>query len=388
MTRRLYYEDAHRRQFEAQVRACEKTARGYEIVLDQTCFYPEGGGQPADHGTLGGAAVTDVHTREDEVVHLCSAPLTPGARVVGEIDWARRFGFMQLHSGEHILSGVVHRRFGYDNVGFHMGADFTTIDFSGPLRQEELKAVEDEANRIIWENRPVEILYPTQEALQALSYRSKKALSGQVRIVRIPEADSCACCGTHVSYTGEIGLVKIFSCVRFHEGVRLEILCGGQAFSMLRLLSEENRKNSALLSARPLETAQALERLLGEQSALKQRAAQLEGQLFALRAQALAGKEDVLLFEDGLQPDGVRRLADRLLLSGAARAAVFSGSGEDGFFYAIGSKEADVRPLVKRLNEAFGGRGGGKGGFCQGSVRGTSRAQLQAFFETEGGGWR
>ena len=230
-TEKLYYQDAHQAQFQATVLSCRPGKHGYDVVLDRTCFYPEGGGQPGDTGVLSGVRVTDTHEAGGEIVHYCEAPLAEGQTVEGTIDYERRFEFMQLHTGEHILSGVIHRRFGYENVGFHMGADFVTIDFSGMLTQEDLSAVEAEANEWVWKNVPIEIAYPDAEALKTIPYRSKKELTGQVRIVTIPGADICACCGTHVSDTGEIGLIKIFSCVKFHDGVRLEILCGRRALA-------------------------------------------------------------------------------------------------------------------------------------------------------------
>ncbi|MFR4034950.1 MAG: alanyl-tRNA editing protein [Oscillospiraceae bacterium] len=229
-TEKLYYQDAHQAAFEARVVSCQPGKHGYDVVLDRTCFYPEGGGQPGDTGFLSGVRVTDTHERGGEIVHFCEQPLAVGQIVEGQIDYGRRFEFMQLHSGEHILSGVIHRRFGYENVGFHMGADFVTIDFSGMLTQEDLSAVEAEANEWVWKNVPIEITYPDAEALKTIPYRSKKELTGQVRIVTIPGADICACCGTHVSSTGEIGLIKIFSCVKFHDGVRLELSADGAAY--------------------------------------------------------------------------------------------------------------------------------------------------------------
>ena len=230
-TEKIYYQDAHQAAFQARVLSCQPGKHGYDVVLDRTCFYPEGGGQPGDTGFLSGVRVTDTHERSGEIVHFCEQPLAEGQTVDGQIDYERRFAFMQLHSGEHILSGVVHRRFGYENVGFHMGADFVTIDFSGMLMPEELSAVEAEANEWVWKNVSIEIAYPDAEALKTIPYRSKKELTGQVRIVTIPGADICACCGTHVSNTGEIGLIKIFSCVKFHDGVRLELLCGRRALA-------------------------------------------------------------------------------------------------------------------------------------------------------------
>ena len=378
-TEKLYYQDAHQAAFEARVVSCQPGKHGYDVVLDRTCFYPEGGGQPGDTGFLSGVRVTDTHERGGEIVHFCEQPLSEGQSVEGRIDYARRFEFMQLHSGEHILSGVIHRRFGYENVGFHMGADFVTIDFSGMLTQEDLSAVEAEANEWVWKNVPIEITYPDAEALKTIPYRSKKELTGQVRIVTIPGVDICACCGTHVSSTGEIGLIKIFSCVKFHDGVRLEILCGRRALAYLSEIAEQNRRVSGLLSAKPLETAAAVRRLLDAEAAQKQRAAGLEETVFAQKAQALAGAGNVLLFEPAMNPDSLRRLTDLVMTACGGRAAVFAGSDADGYKYAVGEQDGDLRQLVKELNAQLHGRGGGKPFFAQGSVQ-AGRAGIEVFF--------
>ena len=378
-TQKLYYLDAHQKTFTAAVLSCVPGKHGYDVVLDRTCFYPEGGGQPGDTGSLSGVRVTDTHERGDEIVHFCDAPLAVGETVEGAIDYDRRFSFMQLHSGEHILSGIVHRRFGYENVGFHMGTDFVTIDFSGMLGPDDLAAVEAEANEWIWKNIPIRITWPSPDELAAIPYRSKKELTGQVRIVTIPDVDICACCGTHVSNTGEIGFVKIFSCVKFHDGVRLEILCGRRALQYMSALVEQNRRVSGLLSAKPLQTADAAARLLEAEAALKLRAAQLEEQVFAQKAQALAGAGNVLLFEPPMTPDSVRRLTDLVMNACGGRAAVFAGSDAEGYKYAVGEADGDLRQFVKELNAELHGRGGGKPFFAQGSVA-ASRAGIEAFF--------
>ena len=220
-TEKLFYENVYCKTFQAKVLSCAAGKHGFDVVLDKTAFYPEGGGQPGDTGYLADVRVTDTHEANGEIVHYCEKPLDVGSNVEGRIDWERRLSLMQLHSGEHILSGIVHRRFGYDNVGFHMGADMVTIDFSGMLTEEDLKRVEREANEAVWENREIKITFPSAQELEQIPYRSKKVLTGDVRIVTIENADICACCGTHVTRTGEIGLIKIFSCVKFHDGVRL-----------------------------------------------------------------------------------------------------------------------------------------------------------------------
>lgn len=378
MTERLYYMDSHIRRFTAEVLDCTPCKGGYGVILDRTAFYPEGGGQPGDTGELGGVTVTDTRELDGELVHICAAPLTPGETVQGVIDWNRRFALMQQHSGEHMVSGLIHAAYGYDNVGFHMGKDAVTIDFNGMLTDGQLQELERTVNEKIWENTPVEVLLPTAEELTELSYRSKKELSGQVRLVRFPGVDLCACCGVHVKHTGEIGLIKFLSCVKFHEGVRIEMLAGAPAMEHLCGTWTQNKKISNLLSAKPLETAEAVERLQQELGQTKYRLSRLEEQLFTQKADAFRDAGDVLLFEADLKPDSLRKLADAVLQSCGGRCAVFTPA-DGGFRYAMGQKDGDVREFCKTMNQQLNGRGGGKPGFVQGSVQ-ASREAVEAFF--------
>ena len=229
-TEKLYYENPFLRQFAATVLSCEEGKGGYLVTLDRTAFYPEGGGQPADHGTLGGVAVTDVHEKGGVIFHTCQEKVEIGAVVTGRIDWDRRFDHMQQHSGEHILSGILCELYHCDNVGFHLGADTVTIDYNADISWAQAMAAEQRANETIWADTPVKILFPTPEELETIHYRSKKELSGQVRIVAFPGADCCACCGTHVLSAGQVGIIKILSCQKFRSGVRMEILCGKRAW--------------------------------------------------------------------------------------------------------------------------------------------------------------
>ena len=377
----LYEQDPYLARFSARVLTCEQGKQGFDITLDQTAFYPEGGGQPYDTGRLGGVRVLQVHQRDGQVVHTCDRPLPVGSTVEGELDWPRRFDLMQQHSGEHIVSGIAHAKWGCDNVGFHMGADVITIDFNVELGQAQLRELEEAANRYIWQDRPVHITYPTPEELETLEYRSKKALTGQVRIVTFPGADTCACCGTHVSSSGQVGLVKLLSVQHFREGVRIELVCGGRALRYVNKVLEQNHQVSTLLSAKVFETGGAARRLLEENAALKSRVYALEEGRFQALAQAHAGEGDLVLFEEGLSPDGLRRLCDALLQTRSGRCACFSGSDGQGYKYALGEKGGDLRPLTRELNQALRGRGGGKPEFVQGSV-GASREEILAFFSS------
>ncbi len=377
-TRKLYYEDCHLQTFTARVLRCDQTSKGFAVVLDATAFYPEGGGQACDLGVLGGVKVLDVREQGEEVVHLCDGALEVGAEVTGTIDWARRFDQMQQHTGEHILSGLINAQFGYHNVGFHVGKEFMEVDFSGPMTAEEVAQLERKANQAIWANLPIRSWYPTPEELPNVGYRTKRALPWPVRIVEVPGYDKCACCGVHVERTGEVGIIKVLSVTKFHEGVRLGMLCGQRAYEYLSKIFEENRLVSQAFSAKMSETGNAAQRMNEALAAEKFRAANLEKRLFASVAAAYEGKGDVVLFEDGLNPGAVRDLADAIAVVCGGTAAVLSG--EDGnFSVCLVNKNGDVKALGTAMNKALNGRGGGKPGYFQGSLKAT-RAQIEAFF--------
>lgn len=384
-TEKLYYIDSFLREFTGTVLRCEPDRNAWKLVLDRTLFYPEGGGQPADHGVLKTSAgeeiqVTDVHEKDGEVIHTCAAPVETGETVTGVIDWPRRFDHMQQHSGEHIISGILCERYHCDNVGFHLGAETVTIDYNAEITWEQALEAERQANEVIWEDRPVETAYPDREALAALDYRSKKELTGKVRIVTFPEADCCACCGTHVARAGQVGLVKILSCQKFREGVRLEILCGGRALAYLSGAYDQARSIGQRLSVKPLETYAAVARLETELSAARERIAGLEQTAFAAIAAEQADRGDVLLIQPPMRPDSVRRLADAVRKRCGGLAAVFSGEGEKWSYALVHAGGADISSLVKDLNKTLQGRGGGRNGFAQGSVQ-AARQAIEDFFE-------
>ena len=379
LTEKLYEENPFLTRFEAQVLSCDQGKKGYDVVLDRTAFYPEGGGQPYDTGVLGGAAVLEVHEREGRVVHTCAAPLMVGETVAGEIDWDRRFDLMQQHSGEHIVSGLAHARWGCDNVGFHLGSELVTIDLNVELNEEQLGELEAAANQYLWQDRPVVISYPTPEELEKLDYRSKKELTGRVRIVTFPGADCCACCGTHVASAGQVGLVKLLSVQKFRQGVRIELVCGGRALRYVNKILAQNHQVSNLLSAKPFETAAAVCRLQEENAALKSRVLTMEDAHFAALAAEYAGAGDVVLFEEGLSPDALRRLCDAVLHTCGGRCACFSGGEGRGYQYAVGQQGGDLRAFSKEMNQTLNGRGGGKPEFVQGALQ-ASRREIEAFF--------
>jgi len=380
LTEKLFYDDPFLKTFTATVLSCEEAKGGFKVVLDRTAFYPEGGGQPADHGTLGDARVTDVHEKDGVVLHTCDQALEVGSTVTGEVDWARRFDHMQQHSGEHILSGILCSEYHCDNVGFHLGADTVTIDYNVELSWEQVLEAEHKANAYIWADVPVDISYPAPEVLEALDYRSKKEIAGQVRIVSFPEADCCACCGTHVLRAGQVGLVKVLSAQKFREGVRMEIICGERAMRYLSAVYDQDRAIGQRLSVKPVETYAAVERMEAELQAAKVRLAHLEEQVFAAIASENEGKGDVVLFQPPMKGDSVRKLADAVAHRSGGLACVFAGENGQYAYAMVQAQAQDISALVKDMNKTLNGRGGGRNGFAQGSLQAT-QAEIEAFFQ-------
>ena len=379
-TEKLYYNDPFLTEFTATVVSCEESKQSWLVVLDRTAFYPEGGGQPADHGLLDGVAVTDVHEKNGVVLHTCEQAVEVGKTIACSINWARRFDHMQQHSGEHIISGILCADYHCDNVGFHLGADTVTIDYNTEITWEQALDAEAKANAVIWADTAVEISYPDHDTLEALDYRSKKELTGQVRIVAFPEADCCACCGTHVLRAGQVGLVKVLSVQKFREGVRMEILCGKRALDYLGKTYEQAKAIGQKLSVKPQDTLTAVERMEADLAAVKYRMAELESALFEFIAKENEGKGDVVLFQSAMKGDSVRRLADAVAHRSGGLACVFAG--EDGqYAYAMVQADAqDIFATVKDMNKTLNGRGGGRNGFAQGSVQ-ASRQEIEAFFK-------
>lgn len=378
-TRKLYYEDCHLKTFTAKVISCQETPKGFAVTLDATAFYPEGGGQACDLGTLDDVRVLDVRESGEEVVHLCEKMLEVGTTVIGTIDWARRFDQMQQHTGEHILSGLINAAFGYHNVGFHVGKEFMEVDFSGPMTWEQAMDLEAKANAAIWQNLPIKCWYPSEVELPSVTYRTKKALPWPVRIVEVPGFDRCACCGVHVAHTGEVGIIKILSVAKFHEGVRLGMLCGKRAYDYLGKIFDENRKVSQAFSAKMPETGTAALRMNEAISGEKFRSAGLEKRLFAFIAEQYRGKGDVAHLEDGLSPAGVRDLADAIAAVCGGRAAVLSGT-DGNFSVCLIHQGGDLKDFANSMKQALGGRGGGKPGTFQGTLNAT-KTQIKEFFK-------
>lgn len=374
MTERLYYADSHLCSFRAAVTGCEAAGEGFLVTLDRTAFFPEGGGQPADTGALGGARVLDVRERGYEILHRTDAPLPVGTIVEGAVDREQRLRRMQNHSGEHVVSGLAHRLFGLENVGFHMGEKGMSVDLSGELSAEQLRLLETRANEIVRADLPVRAWFPAPEELEGLDYRSKKELTGAVRLVEIKGADLCACCAPHVARTGEIGLIELLDAERHRGGMRLTLVCGMDALDDCRLRLENAGEVSRALSVPREKIGAGVERLLGERDGLKERVAALSMELARRMAESEPETAGAIVVFDALLDEIALRELVNLLADKCAVAAAFSGSDAEGYRYILGSRRVDLRALAPRFNAAVGGRGGGTATMIQGRAAASEAA--------------
>ncbi len=377
-TVKLYETDPHLISFSARVLSCEEGKGGYEVVLDQTAFFPEGGGQAADEGSLGEALVLHVKEKEGRISHIVSAPLTVGDMVEGKILWEKRFPRMQNHAAEHILSGLAHAKYGCNNVGFHLGDGFFTVDFDLPLTPAEIGALQEEANRVIWENQPISAWVPTPEELSSLEYRAKLELSEGVRLVKIGGADLCACCAPHPAATGEIGLVKVMDAVSYKGGTRLTAFAGVWAMADYTALCGETRSLMHLYSAKRGEVLPAAVREHEELQALRYEISSLKEKLALAQLETHPVEGGVVAFlpEGGF--DEMRAAANALAEQGFDKRLLFAPQGEGNFIWVAAAVKGDTRPVVKALAEAFSAKGGGKPTWAQGKLTASDPATLLA----------
>lgn len=380
MTEKLFYENQYLKEFEATVVSCEKIGDNFEVELDKTAFFPEGGGQPGDRGRIADAVVTDTKEKDDRILHLCDKELAVGKKVECALDFDFRFINMQQHSGEHIFSGFVHSVCGYDNVGFHMGEHSVTVDFNGVVSKDELARIEKLTNEAIYKNIPVEILYPSRDELENYSYRSKKEIQGQVRLTRIEGADLCACCGTHIALTGEVGMVKVVSMMKYKSGVRITLRIGRKALEDYCGKNASVAAISNLLCVKPEEVSDGVERILGQLQETKGKLFALKKDFFALKCNEMSGNFGIL-FDDDASADSARILCD-MLAEKVKIAAVFSGDDSKGYKYAIASRTEDIRNLCMEFNSVCNGRGGGKPEMVQGSASAT-KEEIESFFRNQ-----
>ena len=378
MTVKLYDKDAYLTNCKAKVLSCTSAENhSFLVVLDQTVFFPEEGGQTPDKGTINGLEVIDVQIKDDVITHTVKSDgealtFREGDTVSCELNWDHRFSNMQQHTGEHIISGIVYKRFGYDNVGFHLSDSIVTMDYNGPLSAEDLSKIEEEANRYIFEGRVITTGYPSKEELDALNYRSKKELSGPIRIVEIKDVDICACCAPHVKNTTEVGLLKILDATTYKGGIRISILCGMRALYHYRECLNRCISISQLTSRPQEDIVSAVEQQKEVQGQLQQQIFSLQQTLLKKEADLVNPKEeDVLLFTENTDTNIIRYQINALTLSHPGYCAIFN-KNEAGYNFIVGSKEKDCNELASILRDKFHAKCGGKSNMIQGSLYASS----------------
>ncbi len=380
-TLRLFELDSECYEFDARVIACQALADGYAVELDRTAFFPEGGGQYADVGTLDGVTVRDVQIEGDRILHMTETSFSVGSTVRGVLDSEVRFARMQNHSGEHILCGIAHAKWGAENVGFHLGDREMTMDLDIPLTEEQLAELELAGNQAVWANTAITAAYPDATTLGDLSYRSKLDLTENVRIVTIEGVDACACCAPHVKRTGEIGCIKIVSAIHHKGGMRLWVLCGAWALSDYQKKHEDILAITRRQSVKPWQAVEAVDKLTDDLLATRVALGASRRELVEVKltAQAPDGQGNLLFFEDDMDANVQRSMADR----GADRVTdglcgVFCAT-ENGYRYVCVSRSKPLRALGKEVNASLCGRGGGSDAMIQGTL-GATREQIEAFF--------
>lgn len=379
MTVKLYETDAYLREFEATVLSCEETKGGYAVVLDQTVFFPEGGGQPADSGILEETTVTDVQIKDGIITHKTDKPLDVGTTIRGAIDWDLRFLRMQNHTGEHIVAGLIHNIYGYDNVGFHMSELSVTLDVSGPLTGVEIAGIEEAANRAVHENRSVTAWFPDEKDIASLDYRSKLELTENVRLITIDGVDVCACCAPHVARTGEIGVIKVLDYIPYKGGTRITLVSGMAAVRDYAALHAADREIMRLLSAPRGQTLEFVKRDHEALTALRTENARLTEQLVLARLTVEDIGGTLCGLTSGASFDALRACVESVSANGRM-TAMFSVEDDGTASYILAMENGDVRDTVKALNAAFAGKGGGKPQYAQGKITAT-KDEILAFFK-------
>lgn len=381
MTRKLYDENSYATEFDAVVIKCEKADNGYKIELDQTLFFPEEGGQSSDVGTIGSANITLAEISAGAIYHISDVPLCEGETVHGKIDFAHRFRNMQNHSGEHIICGIAHSIFGYDNVGFHLGDDIVTMDLSGELTDDDIALLEQKANEAVVANHEVSAWYPSAEEIKMLDYRSKLDITENVRLVKIGDVDLCACCAPHVKRTGEIGIVKILDAMRHRGGMRLSILCGFDALRDYQRRHKEILCISNLLSVKQNECADGVKKLLSDMANLKAELWEKSKQLVLSQIDGIEETQKAIcLFCTDANSDCLRLAANKLKDKTSSLAVALSGTDEEGYSFVMAIDEGEISQMVKEATSVLNGRGGGKGTMASGRF-GATKEEIEAYFD-------
>ena len=372
-----YYSHPYARELDTVVVSCHACKDGYEIVLQDTIFYPEGGGQPCDKGTIQDITVLDVQRKEDKIVHILKQPLPLGEKVHCVINWEHRYDLMQNHTGEHIFSGLVKKLYGYSNVGFRMG-EYICADFQGDLTQGMIQEVERQVNQAIWDNLSVQEIFCSPHETAKYEYRSKIAIEGTTRIISVAGYDMCACCGMHVSHTGEIGICKVVNFEKTGNKTRVFLLSGRKAFVYLNHIQQENSKISKLLSAKPLELSSAVSDLGQRYLELQKSYRQLSTEIMLKDAKQIPMYDTILYTALLADYEAMRVFCNHCIKKGISTVMVIA-KNEVGYAYVIMSRTIDLLSIRAAFNLRINAKGGGNDEMMQGSCTATPTEISHAF---------
>ena len=379
-TVKLYENDSYIKTFDAMVLSCEEKDNKYLITLDKTAFFPEGGGQYADKGILADANVLDVQIKDGIIYHLTDKPLNMGDTITGEIDWDTRFSRMQNHTGEHIVSGVIHNLYGYNNVGFHLSDSVVTLDTDGPLNEQDIAKIELEVNKVIYANKKINVIYPNADELSNYDYRSKLDITENVRLVQIEDTDLCACCAPHVAFTGEVGIVKIISFIPYKKGTRIEMVAGLLALQDYSMLHNANKQTMNLLCTKREEIFSMVQKIHKDLGNIKAENKKMSSELALLKMEKTSIGNGVCAFIENGTYDELRFCSNSLIKENEY-CCVFSKTENAGFIYVVASENKNIKDIVLFLNSTFNGRGGGKDFYAQGTINATKEEIVNKLLE-------
>lgn len=376
-TKKLYENKQYCRKFTARVISCQQNKDGYDIILDESAFFPEGGGQKGDTGILGEAKVTDTQLIGNTVIHKTDKPIEAGTEVCGEINWDIRYARMQNHSAEHIVSGVAFKKFGCNNVGFHMSDGSMIVDLDKKLSAEDISEIELASNKAVYGNTEIIVIYPKKEEIPSLQYRSKLNIEENLRLIKIGDVDFCACCAPHVAGTGEIGAIKIIDFSAYKGGTRIEMVAGPWALSDYTRLNADNKAIMKLLSAPRDNVVEFLSRQLDQISQLNREKQALIRELAMAKLSVIKVGENGYSFCEKCTFDDLRFCSNSVIEQGTVMCVLLSETSENQYIYVISSKDAEITSVLKQLNASFNGKGGGNPHYAQGKLSG-ERADIEA----------
>jgi alanyl-tRNA synthetase len=375
MTERIYYTEPACQSFDAVVTAVVDHEGAPAVVLDRTAFYPTSGGQPFDTGRLGTTEVLNTVDEDERVLHVVRIPLEVGAMVHGAIDWARRFDHMQQHTGQHVLSAAFDRVLDNRTMSVHMGGESSTIDLAREVTPADLERCVDEANRVVWEDRPVTIRFASAEEVAAMPLRKEPVRQGPLRLIEVADFDLSACGGTHVARTGEIGMIGVIGAEKFRGGSRVTFVCGGRSLQTLRMYRDAIAGSVRCLSVLPRDLPAAVERIQAEARQARKVVSKLQSDLAVHEASRLIdaspevdGVRRVVQALDGWDAAGLKAIASSMTSRGGVAVVLVSSSAPIAVVVARTAGVAlDANAILQQLLARFGGRGGGKADLAQGA---------------------